>query len=37
MVGAPIILGGSILIESSLSSLPNYIMGVYLSLPGPVH
>jgi hypothetical protein len=37
MAGAPIVLGGkSILIESSLSSLPNYIMGVYL-LPGSVH
>jgi hypothetical protein len=28
--------GGSILIESCLSSLPNYIMGFYL-LPGQVH
>jgi hypothetical protein len=43
MAGATTVLGGwgrgggeSILIESNLSSLPNYIMGVYL-LPGPVH
>jgi hypothetical protein len=38
MAGAPIVLGWweSILIEGSLSSLPNYIMGIYL-LPGPVH
>jgi hypothetical protein len=28
--------GGSILIESCLSSLPNYIMGFYM-LPGQVH
>jgi hypothetical protein len=28
--------GKSILIESSLSAIPNYTLGVYL-LPGPVH
>jgi hypothetical protein len=38
MVGAATLLGGgeSILIESYLSSLPNYIMGFYM-LPGQVH